>query len=453
MSTYWLSAWPWRRSAAWLALLAPLFYLSYGLANWLAAQRAANGILPSVVFDWERHIPFVDWTIFPYWSINLFYGLSLFLSRSRHRIDRHGARLLTAQAVAVSCFVLWPLQFSFGQPVADGAAGWLFAALRSFDQPFNQAPSLHIALAVILWDWYRQFTPRAWQRWVLHLWTLAICVSVLTTYQHHFIDIPTGALLGVLCVWLWPLAPQPALWSCWQISVDRQRLKLAICYAAGAAFMLGCAFGAGGVALWLVWPAVSLSIVALNYLALGARGFRMDRQGNMHWSARCLLAPYLLAARFNAWWWTRQLPARVEVQPGLWLGRRPDEAEWLAAGKPALVSLCAELPLPAAARRYSRCLPLLDLLPASPEQLGRMARMVQAQRQAHPDGTVWVCCALGFSRSAAAVIAWQLCYQPGLELAQALTVTRQARPQLVLGTAWLAALVRLRQPADDERLT
>jgi hypothetical protein len=26
----------------------------------------------------------------------------------------------------------------------------------------------------------------------------------MTTYQHHFIDIPTGFLLGLLCLWLWP---------------------------------------------------------------------------------------------------------------------------------------------------------------------------------------------------------------------------------------------------------
>ena len=48
---------PWRRALAWLALLGPFFYASYGLANHLAAARAH---VPSIVFDWERHIPFWD---------------------------------------------------------------------------------------------------------------------------------------------------------------------------------------------------------------------------------------------------------------------------------------------------------------------------------------------------------------------------------------------------------
>ncbi len=107
---------PWKRAAAWLALLGPLFYASYGFANWWASTRAQ---VPVLVFEWERSLPFWPWTIFPYWTINAFYALSLFLARDRHVLDRHAARLLTAQAVAVACFILWPLRFSFGQPSVE----------------------------------------------------------------------------------------------------------------------------------------------------------------------------------------------------------------------------------------------------------------------------------------------------------------------------------------------
>ena len=445
-----LAPWPWRRAAAWLALLAPLFYLTYGLANAWALRQMEAGHVSSIVFDWEHHIPFWAWTVFPYWSINAFYGLSLFLSRSPHRIDRHAARLLTAQAVAVTCFLLWPLHFSFGQPPADGAAGWLFAALRGFDQPFNQAPSLHIALAVILWDWYRPFARRAWQAALLHVWTFAICASVLTTYQHHFIDIPTGALLGLVCVWLWPLEREVSLPRAWRLTQDARRLKLAALYGAGAAGVLVLALWWGGAGLWLTWLALSLLVVALNYLGLGARGFRMSGQGRQHWAARWLLAPYQAAAALNVWWWTRKLPAGVEVVPGVWLGRRPEDRAWLAAGRPLVMSLCAELPLRGAARQGGRCVPLLDLVEPGAGHLLRAAHVIEAQRLRAGDRPVWVCCALGFSRSAAALVAWQLLYGGAANVAQAETRTRQARPQLVLGGGVRAELAQL-VPVEVQR--
>jgi membrane-associated phospholipid phosphatase len=142
---------PWRRALAWLSLLGPFFFLSYGLANWLAGQRAH---VPSVVFDWEARIPFWDWTILPYWSIDLLYGLSLFLCTTRSELDTHARRLLTAQLAAVACFILFPLRFSLAHPATDGFFGAMFTALAGFDKPFNQLPSLHIALAAILWALY-----------------------------------------------------------------------------------------------------------------------------------------------------------------------------------------------------------------------------------------------------------------------------------------------------------
>src|SRR5258708_34620451 len=120
----------WRRSLAWLGFLAPFFFLSCGLANWSAAQRAG---VPSVSFAWETGIPFWAWTILPYWSIDGLYALSLFACSTRRELDTHAKRLLTAQLVAVACFVLAPLRFAFDRPAADGLWGLMFGALAGFD--------------------------------------------------------------------------------------------------------------------------------------------------------------------------------------------------------------------------------------------------------------------------------------------------------------------------------
>ena len=438
----WFAQRPFKRAACWLVFLGPLFYATYGFANWWATTRAH---VPSMAFAWEKDIPFWPWTIFPYWTINVFYAASLFLARSKHAVDRHALRLVTATLIACTCFILWPLHFSFGQPAVDGAPAFLFNALRGFDQPFNQAPSLHIALAVILWDWYRQFIKPLWARIVLHVWAFAICASVLTTWQHHFIDIPTGALLGLLCVWLWPLERVVSMKQAWHATRDAQRWKLAGFYACGALLFLMAALFGGGIALWLAWPAASLALVALNYIGFGARGFQMNARGRMGWAARWLFAPYRLGAALNAWLWTRRLPPSVSVAPGLQLGRVPSEAEWLAAGRPRLVSLCAELQLPASATD-ARCVPVLDLTVPPTAPLQRAALVIEGR---HRHGPVWVCCALGFSRSAAAAIAWLRVNGHAADLAQAEAMVRAARPQIVLRPAWKLSLASLKGPRHE----
>lgn len=427
------------RQFAALNLLAvgSFFYLSYGLANYWASTRVA---VPSVVFAWEQHIPFLSWTIWPYWSINLLYALSFFLCQDKHQLTRHVARLLTAQVIAVSCFVLFPLRFSFPSPNIgnDGATAWLFTALRSFDQPYNQAPSLHIALALILWDFYRRRCTTIWTQIVAWCWMLLICASVLSTYQHHFIDIPTGAYLGALCVWLWPLTPQPSQYAIAQTfrrnpeihtpAVRRLRWRLA-CYYLVAAGLIGIvALSIGGWGLWLMWVSAALALVALIYLLLGAQGFRTEavsRSSNHEstWASWLLFLPYFLGARLNQWLWTRQHAPYHQILPGIYLGQFPNqqilEALWAQHNSPLhVVALCPELAYQASPSANSNTgekawiwhtIPCLDLLPLEANCLGTVKQIIDtisnisSSSRSQP---IYLCCALGVGRSAQALVAY-----------------------------------------------
>lgn len=192
---------PWRRATGWLILLGTFAYLSYGLSLWLASQRAD---VPVIRFAWEHAIPFITWTIVPYWSTHVFFVLSFYVCRNRTELDSHARRLLIAQVIAVACFIMFPLRLSSTRPPIDGAFQLPFDVLRMVDLPFNMAPSLHVATMTILFDLYRRALPR-WSLPAFAAWSLIAVGSVMTTYQHHFIDVPTGFLLGVFCVWLWPL--------------------------------------------------------------------------------------------------------------------------------------------------------------------------------------------------------------------------------------------------------
>lgn len=188
-----------RTAAASLATVGLVFSACYWLSNRLTHMRADVG---TAVFDWERAIPFVEWTVVPYLSIVLFFVASFFLPQARGDLRRHTARLLALLVVALACYAAFPLRFTFVRPETSGFTGLLFDVLNVVDQPYNRAPSLHIGVLVVLWARYSAALTGA-VRFVVQGWFVLIAVSVLTTYQHHVIDLPAGFLVGWLCVqWL-----------------------------------------------------------------------------------------------------------------------------------------------------------------------------------------------------------------------------------------------------------
>ena len=189
-----------------LVVVAAIFYASYGATNALASARAN---VPEIYFAWERAVPFWAWSIVPYWSLNLLYALGFFLCRDSRELARYVTQLFAAQIIATLFFIAFPLQMSWGKPAVSGLSGFLFSSLAAFDRPFNQAPSLHIILCVVVGAFYLRKARSVWLKAALVAWFALIGLSVLTTYQHHFIDIPTGLAAGCLVLLIRPLEGAP----------------------------------------------------------------------------------------------------------------------------------------------------------------------------------------------------------------------------------------------------
>ena len=423
---------PWLRAALWLAFLGPFFFLSYGFANWRTGQLAHVG---SIVFGWEKYIPFWDWTILPYMSLDAFYAGSLFLCATKAELDTHAKRLFSASVISVAGFLLFPLQFSFVRPATTGFNGALFDVLMGFDKPYNQAPSLHISLVMIVWLVFARHL-RGVARWVLHVWFFFIAISVFTTFQHHFIDGVAGAAVGVLVVYLFPNAPLR-----WQREPAGHngaghngawRRKLAAGYLLGAALCFGLAAGLGGWAWLLLWPGGALLLVGVAYARFGVSVFQ-KHDGRLSWAARTLLLPYQVGAWWSSRWFTRHGAPSAEVVPGIWLGRAPGAADCLHLQPGAVLDLTAEFRLGQVARHMPhRSVPLLDLVAPAPEQL---APAVAALDELYPHAPVLVHCALGYSRAAVVVAAWLLHRGLAATPEAAVAQLRQARPQVVLSAA------------------
>lgn len=421
----------WRRAVLWLLLLAPLFFISYGQTNQFTASRSG---VSSVVYGWEHHIPFLPWTIVPYWSIDLLYGLSLFICTSLREQTRHALRLIMASLVACLGFLLFPLKFSFIRPVTDGPFGWLFQQLELFDLPYNQAPSLHIMLAWLLW---LRFWPHCQGilRWLITGWFALIAVSVLTTWQHHVIDIATGLAAGVIVSYLIPIKSH---W-CWQ-RPSRSSLKLALWYGSAALLVGGLGLGLQGGGYVLVWPALSLLAVTAGYCGWGIGVFQKEADGRLSPSARLLLWPYRLGAWLSMYAFTRPLPQAVPVADGVFIGSYP-RAQLLQA---STLDVTAEF----SRSDYSRnkpyiCCPLMDLMVPNQQQLALAVTKLNQLHQQH--GTVLVHCALGMSRSALVIAAWLLDQGRVATPQAAAELLRQVRPQVVLQPQHLQALAQRRK--------
>jgi protein-tyrosine phosphatase len=420
-----------KRAVLWLFFLGPFFYVSYGLANHLASLRAS---VPDIAMDWERAIPFMDWTIIPYWSINLFYVATLFFSSTEEDVDRTAKRYLTCQLIAVTCFILLPLRAVFAKPDTSGLTGFMFDALGSFDKPFNQAPSLHIALLVIIWDhWRRRFS--GWTAWLWHVWSAMIGLSVLTTFQHHILDIPTGLLLGLFALWLFPQDQPRAV--CSGTQAETKRLKIGTLYAAGSALALFLAittFHISPLSLLWLWPAVSLALIAAAYLSIGAPVFQKRADGTVSLAAYWLLMPYRWGAKVNAWVWTRNLEASAHVLENVWLGRIPKEPE--TAAYSAFIDMTAEMLVPKSGSADVKAFPLVDLAAPPVHTLRSAAREIH---KAQERGKTLVCCALGMQRSAAAVAVWLVQTGRASDGAEAIAVLRKSGRPIHLDAALIDA--------------
>ena len=422
---------PWGRALLWLALLGPFFFLSYGFANWVTAQRAH---VPAIVFAWEQRIPFIEWTIVPYWSTDLLYAMSFFVCTTRRELGNHAGRLLAAQLISITAFLLFPLRFTFVRPETHGLFGWMFGVLGGFDKPFNQAPSLHLSLTTILWALYSSHLKGA-VLWICRGWLVLAGLSTLTTYQHHVIDLPTGVLVGLISVGLFSGTRYDG------------RFRYAAAYLASALLLASVAVRIDGWAWMLLWPASALLIAALAY-ATNRPGVFTKKLGSMNPIALALTAPYTVAAWINSRLWTRDDAEPREIAEGVWIGRLPRRAERDAIGIRSMVDLTAELPVEVGGVVY-RAVPMLDLAIPSFEQISSAVNAVEELRMERP---TLVCCALGYSRSAATVAAWLVASGRAASVEAAIGAMRKHRPGIVLGPAHrqrLAEWAASRQLAQD----
>lgn len=420
----------WLEASLWMLLLGTLFFTVYGATQWVTSLRPS---VPSLNFAWEDAIPFVPAMILPYMSLDFFFAGAVFLCRDRRELHTLACRIVFAIGLSGLCFLLWPLRLAFPRPEVAGLFGWLFELLNAFDLPFNEAPSLHVSLLLILWMHYARRCSGL-QKWLLHIWFALIGLSPLLTYQHHIIDVIGGLVVAGLAFAFFPDAGRGSS------PHELARRRIGARYLAAA---LGLALLAAiwpPVSLILLWPALSLAWVWLAYERLGPRAFA-KRDGRIQPILRLLLAPYFLGAALSLRLHTRREAPYGEVCPGLLVGRRLNAAEVREAvdgGVVAVLDLTAEFSeaAPFGALPYLN-LPVLDLTAPAPVQLAAAHHFIEAHIGR---GKVYVHCALGYGRSACFAAAWLIGRGEAVGVDEALAMIQAARPRTTLNAGQRAVL-------------
>ncbi|MEI7489123.1 MAG: phosphoesterase, partial [Chryseobacterium sp.] len=125
-----------------MLLCSVVFMIVYNYSAWHVSRIEK---VFSFVFDFEKYIPFLPWTIIPYMTSGLFFCAVFFFCNTKEQLKVLTKRMLFVTIIAGICFLLFPLKFSLQRPEVNGSIfGYSFQFLTTFDSPFNQAPSLHI---------------------------------------------------------------------------------------------------------------------------------------------------------------------------------------------------------------------------------------------------------------------------------------------------------------------
>jgi len=381
-----------------------LFVFVYGWCNAFASNRADLG---NCFFSWELRIPFVPIFIVPYLSIDLFFVASFLVCANRVELREHAGRIALAILIAGVAFMVFPLTVGYGRPDVSGWTGSLFHFLWSFDKPHNLAPSLHIALASLLWPVYAR-RAEGTLRWLVHGWFALIVASPILTWQHHLLDVATGVMLGQVCLFVVPLRRDLTGDRCAarKLEFSSPNFRFSAYYATGSAVLgvLAIAFGSW---FWLLlWPAFSLALIAIAY-ARGSSSVFRKTSGRLPISTRFVLGPYLFGMFVRLLIYRPRCKRWVEAAPGVYCGRlltRREALELKTMGVTSVLDLTAEH---AETRVFLETaylnVPVLDLTRPSEDQIASAVAFISEHAGR---GGVYVHCALGISRSAAVVTAY-----------------------------------------------
>jgi protein phosphatase len=172
--------------------------------------------------------------------------------------------------------------------------------------------------------------------------------------------------------------------------------------------------------------------VAIAYFRAGPIVFHKT-EGKLPWSTRFVLAPCLLGQYLSLLYYRSQCRLWDKVTPQIWIGGklgRRSANKALCSGVVSVLDLSAEFSEAKPFRKINyRNIPVLDLTAPTQAQLVEISKFIGDHSR---NGTVYVHCKIGYSRSAAAVAAYLIMSGKVKTAEEAFAMIRRVRPSVVI---------------------
>lgn len=371
-----------------------LFGVIYNFNAWYASTLS---YVPSFVFSFEKHIPFIPWTIIPYLTSGIFFISIFFFCKNNEQLVTLFKRLLLVIITAGIFYFLFPLKYSFIKSDATNALfRFLFQFIKNVDSPYNQAPSLHIAFAFIFWTVFRDFKKK-WRN-LFAIWLVLLGLSTLTTYQHHLMDVLTSAILAQISFIIFPR--------------QRNNFQLRNFHIANYYFLGGWMITLLSLLLnefvnyfylILLWPSLVVFLVGYNYQKNNVH-FLKNTLGTIVWYKKVFYFPYI-ATYWFLWKFLRKNKKTIEILSKIYISSKLDKVEIknFNFNQHTLVyDFSAELEENAIIKENSQyfSVPILDIGAFDVSDIKKIVLEISENyKQLPPDGKILIHCTMGFTRS------------------------------------------------------
>ncbi len=373
---------------------AVVFSTVYNASAWYTSTLSN---VSSFVFNIESHIPFLPITIIPYLTSGVFFVSVFFCCNTLGDLKVLSKRILFITVIAGLSYLVYPLKFSLERPeVNNSVLNFLFQFITKVDSPFNEAPSLHIAFAFVFWTVYKE-RKSTWKKGI-GIWLFLLGVSTLTTYQHHLLDILTGAILAHISFIIFPKYGNKYELRNFHISNYYYSTGWILCLTS---LLLSEFYSL----YWLVltWFVVVIFLIGLHYEKNNVH-FLKDQQGIIKWYKKVFYFPYL-AIYWFFWKFLRTVKKPIAVLPKMYISSRLGKKEiqyFKFDANTFVYDFSAELEEHKWIKDQSPYIafPLLDIGGISTSKIRNI--IIEISEKYHTltnDGRIVIHCTMGLSRS------------------------------------------------------